>query len=129
MTADADSDAVSEVRIESPVVAAVAARAACATPGVVRLEPGVRGLVSSLVRAGKQRLVSADPAASEGVRVRRTASGALSVHVDVVISADRAASAVGHAVQQEVSRVVREQTGQAVAEVSVSILDIEPERP
>ncbi|WP_405162565.1 Asp23/Gls24 family envelope stress response protein [Nocardia sp. NBC_01499] len=122
------TDAVSEVRIEAPVIAAVAAQAACATPGVVRLEPGVRGLVSSLVRVGKQRLTSADPAPAEGVRVRRTASGALSVQVDVVISAERAAAVIGHAVQQEVSRVVFEQTGQTVDEVSVTILDIEPER-
>lgn len=122
------TDAVSDVVIETPVVAAVAAQAACATPGVVRLEPGVRGLVSALVRVGKQRLTVADPAPSEGVRVRRSTSGALSVQVDVVISADRMAAAVGHAVQEEVSRVVFEQTGQTVDEVSVSILDIEPER-
>ncbi|MFB8278043.1 Asp23/Gls24 family envelope stress response protein [Nocardia colli] len=122
------TDAVSEVRIEAPVVAAVAAQAACAVPGVVRLEPGVRGLVSSLVRVGKQRLTNTDPAASEGVRVRRSAGGALSVQVDVVISADRPAAVIGHAVQQEVSRVVFEQTGQTVDEVSVTILDIEPER-
>ncbi len=122
------TEAVSEVVIEAPVVAAVAARAARATPGVVRLEPGVRGLVSSLVRVGRQRLTNAEAAASEGVRVRRTAAGALSVQVDLVISAERAAALVGHAVQQEVSRVVFEQTGQTVDEVSVFILDIEPER-
>ncbi|WP_378739895.1 Asp23/Gls24 family envelope stress response protein [Nocardia brasiliensis] len=122
------TDAVSDVVIEAPVVAAVAAQAACATPGVVRLEPGVRGLVSTLVRVGKQRLTVADPAPAEGVRVRRSPSGALSVQVDVVISADRGAAAVGRAVQEEVSRVVFEQTGQTVDDVSVSILDIEPER-
>ncbi|WP_280444605.1 Asp23/Gls24 family envelope stress response protein [Nocardia brasiliensis] len=122
------TDVVSEVVIETPVIAAVAAHAARATPGVIRLEPGVRGLVSSLLRVSKQRLTSADPAPSEGVRVRRSASGALSVQVDLVISAERAAAVIGQAVQQEVSRVVFEQTGQAVDEVSVSILDIEPER-
>ncbi|MFG1797575.1 Asp23/Gls24 family envelope stress response protein [Nocardia sp. NPDC049149] len=122
------TEAISEVVIEAPVIAAVAAQAARATPGVVRLEPGVRGLVSTLVRVGKQRLTNADPAASEGVRVRKNAAGELSVQVDVVISAARAAAVVGHAVQQEVSRVVFEQTGQQVDEVSVSILDIEPER-
>ncbi|QIS03107.1 Asp23/Gls24 family envelope stress response protein [Nocardia brasiliensis] len=122
------TEVVSEVVIEAPVVAAVAAHAARATPGVIRLEPGVRGLVSTLLRVSKQRLTSAEPASSEGVRVRRRASGALSVQVDLVISAERAAALIGHAVQQEVSRVVFEQTGQVVEEVSVSILDIEPER-
>ncbi|MEV0295922.1 Asp23/Gls24 family envelope stress response protein [Nocardia sp. NPDC050710] len=119
--------AASQVVIETPVIAAVAARAVLATPGVVRLEPGVRGLVSTLVRAGKQRWTSADPAPAEGVRVRRADDGALHVQVDVVLSTERQAAAVGHAVQREVSRVVSEQTGVVVAEVSVTILDIQPE--
>ena len=123
------SGSMSEVVIGNQVIAAVAARAAQATPGVIRLEPGVRGLFSTALRVGKQRLTSADPAPSEGVRVRRTVQGVLSVQVDVVISAERKAAAVGQAVQQEVARVVLEQTGQAVDEVSVSIFDIEPERP
>ncbi|MBF6577066.1 hypothetical protein IU415_26965, partial [Nocardia farcinica] len=48
--------------VEPAVVAAVAARAAAAVPGVRRLEPGVRGLVGSVLRAGRQRLAGADPA-------------------------------------------------------------------
>ncbi|NEW40952.1 Asp23/Gls24 family envelope stress response protein [Nocardia cyriacigeorgica] len=115
------------VLIETPVVAAVAAYAARSTPGVVRLEPGVRGLVTTLVRAGRQRWLATDPAPSEGVRVRRTEMGRLLVQVDVVISGDRHAGEVGRAVQREVAAVVRAQTGQDVDEVVVSILDIEPE--
>ncbi|MFE3443526.1 Asp23/Gls24 family envelope stress response protein [Nocardia sp. NPDC059180] len=115
------------VFIEPPVVAAVAAHAALSTPGVVRLEPGVRGLVTTLVRAGRQRWLGTDPASSEGVRVRRTEQGRLLVQVDVVIAGDRHAGEVGRAVQREVATVVRAQTGQNVDEVVVSILDIEPE--
>ncbi|MET8652014.1 Asp23/Gls24 family envelope stress response protein [Nocardia aurea] len=116
-----------EIVIEPPVLAAISARAALATPGVVRLEPGIRGLVSTLVRVGKQRWAGADPAPIEGVLVRRDEDGAVRVRVNLVLSADRQVAAVGYAVQQEVSRVVCEQTGVTVAEVSVSVHDVEPE--
>lgn len=116
-----------EFVIADPVIAAVAARAALAVPGVARLEPGVRGLVSSLVRMGKQRWTGADPIAADGVRVRREPGGALTVRLDLVLTADRRVATVGVAVQQEVSRVVSEQTGAVVAEVTVTVTDIEPE--
>ncbi|MET7772959.1 Asp23/Gls24 family envelope stress response protein [Nocardia sp. NPDC005366] len=117
----------SEIVIEPAVVAAVSARAALATPGVVRLEPGIRGLVSTLVRVGRQRWAGADPVPAEGVVVRRDEDGALHVGMNVVLSGDRQVAAVGYAVQREVTRVVSEQTGVVVADVSVSVLDIEPD--
>ncbi|MFE6858661.1 Asp23/Gls24 family envelope stress response protein [Nocardia sp. NPDC057668] len=110
--------------VELAVVAAVAAHAARTTPGVLRLEPGARGLVSSVLRAS--RPTNAALARSDGVRVRRNSLGALSVHVDVAISAEPAAAVTGQAVQQRVGRLVREQTGQRVDEITVLILDIEP---
>ncbi|WP_054816451.1 Asp23/Gls24 family envelope stress response protein [Nocardia arizonensis] len=116
-----------EIVIEDAVLAAVAARAALATPGVARLEPGMRGLVSSLVRKGRQRRTGAEPASADGVRVRHDTGGALSVRVDLVLAAGCRVATVGCAVQREVSRVVWEQTGAAVAEVSVTVTDIEPE--
>ncbi|MBF6100602.1 Asp23/Gls24 family envelope stress response protein [Nocardia cyriacigeorgica] len=116
------------VQVDPPVLAAVAAHAALSTPGVVRLEPGVRGLVTTLMRAGRQRWLGTDPAPSEGVRARRTELGRLVVQVDVVIAGDRNAGEVGRAVQRTVAQRVREQTGQDVDEVVVSILDIEPEQ-
>lgn len=115
------------VQVDPPVLAAVAAHAALSTSGVVRLEPGVRGLVTTLMRAGRQRWLGTDPAPSEGVRVRRTELGRLVVQVDVAIAGDRNAGEVGRAVQRTVAQRVREQTGQDVDEVVVSILDIEPE--
>lgn len=83
--------------------------------------------MSTLVRVGKQRWTGADPAPIEGVLVRRDEDGAVRVRVNLVLSADRQVAAVGYAVQQEVSRVVCEQTGVTVAEVSVSVHDVEPE--
>ncbi|MFQ6396563.1 Asp23/Gls24 family envelope stress response protein [Nocardia sp. KC 131] len=114
--------------VEPQVVAAVAAWAAAATIGVTRLEPGVRGLFTTLVRAGRHRWTEVDPAPTEGVRVRRSTGGALRVDVDVVIAADTHAGDVGRAVQRQVAATVLEQTGQSVAEVTVAILDIEQER-
>ncbi|MGW4059150.1 Asp23/Gls24 family envelope stress response protein [Amycolatopsis sp. NPDC004747] len=112
--------------IADPVIAGVAARAAITTPGVVRLEPGLRGLVTAWTRAARGRWRGLDPAPSDGVRVRTT-DGRVTVQIDLVTSAADQAAAVGRAVQRSVTRFVAEQTGLVVDEVSVSILDIEPE--
>ncbi|WP_432848843.1 Asp23/Gls24 family envelope stress response protein [Amycolatopsis sp. CA-161197] len=116
-----------EYVIADPVVASVAARAALDTPGVVRLEPGLRGLVTAWTRAARGRWQGLDPAPIDGVRVRNV-EGGLSVEVDVVTSAFDQAAAVGRAVQRSVTRVLAEQTGLAVGAVVVSIVDIELER-
>jgi uncharacterized alkaline shock family protein YloU len=115
-----------EFVISDAVIASVAARAAMTTSGVVRLEPGLKGLVTAWSRAARQRWKGLDPAPAEGVRVRVIA-GSVSVHVDLVTSAVDQAAAVGQAVQRAVSRAVTVETGLVVDEVSVSILDIEPE--
>ncbi|MFC8044563.1 Asp23/Gls24 family envelope stress response protein [Nocardia sp. NPDC057353] len=116
---------VTEVVVEPAVLAAVAARAALAVPGVLRLEPGMRGLVSTWVRTGRQRFGGGDSAIADGVRVRNHADGRITVEVDVVLSTERPAAAAGLAVQREIARVLAEHTGQRVAAVLVSILDIE----
>jgi uncharacterized alkaline shock family protein YloU len=115
-----------EFVISDAVIASVAARAAMTTSGVVRLEPGLKGLVTAWSRAARQRWKGLDPAPADGVRVRVIA-GSVSVHVDLVTSAVDQAAAVGQAVQRAVSRAVTVETGLVVDEVSVSILDIEPE--
>ncbi|MBF6137305.1 Asp23/Gls24 family envelope stress response protein [Nocardia otitidiscaviarum] len=120
MTVDA------ELVVSDAVVAAVAARAAASVPGVARLEPGLRGLVVGWARLGKQLLIGQESAASEGVRVQRTATGGLAVQVDLSLGAESRAVTVGAAVQRAVIDTVREQTGVTVDEVSVTILDIEP---
>ncbi|MBB4687439.1 Asp23/Gls24 family envelope stress response protein [Amycolatopsis jiangsuensis] len=113
-----------EYVIAEPVVASVAARAAIETSGVVRLEPGLRGLVTAWTRAARQRWRGLEPAPADGVRVR-TVEGRLTVEIDVVVSSVDQAAAVGRAVQRSVTRAVAEQTGASVDAVTVSILDIE----
>ncbi|WP_158879425.1 Asp23/Gls24 family envelope stress response protein [Amycolatopsis anabasis] len=121
MTAD-----LTEFVISDTVVAAVAASAAAATSGVVRLEPGLLGLVGSWGRAAKQRWKGLTPAPADGVTVD-IEDGVVSVRVELSVSGQDQAAAVGQAVQRAVARAVTDATGLPVASVSVSIMDIEPE--
>jgi hypothetical protein len=100
-------------------------------PGVVRVEPGLAGLVASVVRSARQRLRGLDPAPIEGATVEFEPAGerndgghTVRVQVDVVISGQDQATAVGRAVQRAVSGAVGEATGLTVSEVDVSITDI-----
>ncbi|MET0133802.1 MAG: hypothetical protein ABW215_09435 [Kibdelosporangium sp.] len=140
-----------ECVVGTSVVAAVAVQAAAAVPGVVRVEPGLVGLVGSVVRAARQRIKGLDPAPIEGARVEFDPVGGgpngahtkgshtkgghtngghtngghtVRVEVDVVISGQDQAAAVGRAVQRAVAGAVTKATGVAVSQVSVSIIDI-----
>jgi uncharacterized alkaline shock family protein YloU len=118
-----------EVVLSEAVIAAIAVRGATGVPGVVRTEPGLSGLMYSLVRSARQRSKGLVPAPTEGARVvvERDLAGASTVRVEIAvcISGQRRASAVGQAVQVAVARALTEATGWAPASVSVSILDIE----
>lgn len=119
-------DAVTEFVIDDVVIAGVAARAAAGTPGVVRLEPGLTGLVTAWSRAARGRWKGITPALTEGVTVQ-SSGDELSVRVDVVMSGADQVAAVGQAVQRSVARAITEHVGLRVDQVSVSVLDIEPE--
>ncbi len=115
-----------ETVISPPVVAAVAAHAAAKVPGVVRLEPGLRGLAGSLTRIARQRIKGLEPAPTEGVRafLDHDPPG-VRVEIDVSLSGLDQAAATAQAVQRAVTRAVTEATGLTPSAVSVSILDIE----
>jgi uncharacterized alkaline shock family protein YloU len=117
-----------EYEVGASVVAAVAVHAAAGVPGVVRVEPGLVGLVGSVVRAARQRIKGLDPAPTEGARVEFDRAGGggrtVRVDVDVVISGQDQAAAVGHALQRAVASAVTQATGLPVAEVGVSIIDV-----
>ncbi|MFJ4655696.1 Asp23/Gls24 family envelope stress response protein [Nocardia sp. NPDC088792] len=115
-----------ELVVADAVVAGVAAWAATRVAGVVRVEPGLRGLVAGLSRAGKQLWSGYETATTEGVRVRREPAGALGVQLELAIGADQSAALVGAAVQRAVIDTVRDRTGVVVDEVSVTIVDMEP---
>jgi uncharacterized alkaline shock family protein YloU len=113
-----------EYAVGSSVVAAVAVHAAVAVPGVLRVEPGLAGLVGSVVRTARQRIKGLEPAPTEGARVEFVRADTVRVEVDVVISGQDQAAAVGHALQRAVADAVSEATGLTVAEVGVSVIDI-----
>lgn len=115
-----------ELVVADPVVAGVAVRAAMDVPGVVRVEHGLRGLVAAFNRAGKQLWSGYELASTKGVRVHRN-GGVLAVDLELSIAAGQHAGAIGAEVQHAVMRTVRAQTGVRVDEVSVTIIDIEPE--
>jgi uncharacterized alkaline shock family protein YloU len=118
-----------EAVLSEAVIAAVAVRGATSVPGVVRTEPGLSGLVYSLVRLARQRSKGLGPVPTEGVRVivERDSAGASMVRVEIAvcISGQRKASVVGQAVQVAVARALVEATGLTPASVSVSIMDID----
>ncbi len=113
-----------ECVVGTSVIAAVAVRAAVAVPGVLRVEPGLAGLVGSVVRGARQRIKGLDPAPTEGARVEFEKADTVRVEVDVVISGQDQAAAVGRTLQRAIAGAVTEATGLTVAEVSVSIIDI-----
>ncbi|MFC3455506.1 Asp23/Gls24 family envelope stress response protein [Amycolatopsis speibonae] len=117
---------LAETVISPPVIAAVAAHAAAKVPGVVRLEPGLRGLAGSLTRIARQRIKGLDPAPTEGVRafVEHDPPD-VRVEIDLSVSGLDQAAATAQAVQRAVSRAVTEATGLTPSAVSVTILDIE----
>ncbi|BCK53835.1 Asp23/Gls24 family envelope stress response protein [Nocardia wallacei] len=121
------STTATETVVADAVIAGVAARAAATVPGVLRLEPGVLGLVGQLARSGLQLLTRQESAPSGGVRIRRAGEW-LKIHVDLTIAAGGHVGEVARTVQREIARVVTEQTGVAVDEVTVCVLDIEPGR-
>jgi uncharacterized alkaline shock family protein YloU len=111
-------------RITEPVVAAIAAHAAARTPGVVRLEPGVVGVLREITRAARRWAGLAGTTPVEGVQVRFD-DDAVGIHLDLVVTADRQAAGTAVAAQRAVTGAVTAHTGISAPVVSVSILDID----
>ncbi|HEY1916495.1 MAG TPA: Asp23/Gls24 family envelope stress response protein [Streptosporangiaceae bacterium] len=111
--------------IRESVVAAIAVHAATQVPGVLRMEPGLSGLVTSVTRSLRQRLAGVDPAPAEGARAEID-DGKVWLDVAVAVGRQDQAAAVGQAVQRAVAQAVRDATGYPVGEVAVSILHIDP---
>lgn len=110
--------------ITEPVIAAIAAHVATRTPGVVRLEPGVVGVLREMTTIVRRRAGFAVTAPVEGVQVRFDGD-AVRIHLDLVVTADRQAAATAVAAQRAVAEAVTASTGISAPAVSVSILDID----
>lgn len=116
-----------ELIIDETVAAAIAAHAAGAVPDVVRLEPGLSGLITHLAAHARDQLRPADSdraAPTEGVDVDVDGSTAR-VHLNVVTCGDTQAATVAHQVQSAVAQALKANAGLTATVISVSILDIE----
>jgi uncharacterized alkaline shock family protein YloU len=114
-----------ETVIAREVVAAIGAHAAAATPGVVRLETSVGGLVTDLGRSAWHRIAGITPAPVTGTSATVAGTQAR-LRMQIAVSGDRPAVQTAAAVQRSVARSVTAGTGLCVAGVSVAILDIVP---
>lgn len=105
-------------------VAAAAADAARATAGVVRLQPGVWGLVRRLSQEVWERATGQEYPDTGGVEA--TLDGdRVRIDLTVVTDARAQAAAVVRALQQAVSEAVTDATGLLVSVVSVHVTDID----
>lgn len=116
-----------QVVLDESVVAAVAAHAARRTPGVLRVETGLGGLVQRLAaRARLQARPGPDddrPADRGGVRVQLD-GGHAEVRVDLAVTADVPLTACAHEVQRRVVQALVSDVGLVSATVAVSVLDV-----
>jgi uncharacterized alkaline shock family protein YloU len=110
--------------ITEPVVAVIAAHAAARTPGVVRLEPGVSGVLREITRVARRWAGLTGPTPVDGVQVRFD-DDAVGIHLDLVVTADRQVAATAAAAQRAVTEAVTASTGISAPVVSVSVLDID----
>ncbi len=124
MIADmSDQDTITEVR-----VALAAAQAARATPGVVRLQPGLWGLVRRLAQQAWERATGQPYPDLDGVEVHLDAESA-EIELTLVTDGSIPAASVVTAVQGSVSDAVTAQTGLAVRSVAVHVSEIDITRP
>ncbi|MDQ2708988.1 MAG: Asp23/Gls24 family envelope stress response protein [Actinomycetota bacterium] len=102
-----------------------AARAARAVPGVVRLQPGVWGLVGQLAaRVWEQATGQALPDLA-GVRAELVDGIGVAVDVQLVVDGGYQAAAVGTAVHDAVRAALTRAAGLVVTEVQVHIVEVD----
>lgn len=113
-------DSVAEVR-----VAAAAADAARATPGVARLQPGLWGLVQQLGRDAWTRLTARPYPDVAGVEVGLDA-GTTTIDIALVCDGSIPAAVVAGDVQRNVHRAVLATCSIAPTRIAVHVVDIAP---
>ncbi|MBG0740457.1 Asp23/Gls24 family envelope stress response protein [Paeniglutamicibacter antarcticus] len=117
--------------ITSKLIASLAARTTLETPGVLRLEPTVKGFLARLGPAALQRLSNSagqnGTYRDDGVRVTINDNVAV-VHLDIATDIAYTALNVAETVQQRVRGNIGH-TGLTVGKVDISILAIEPPPP
>ena len=113
-----DPGPVREIRI-----AAAAAAAARATPGVAHLQPGLWGLVQQLGTELWTRVTGQPRPDTAGIEVRIDGD-AVTIEVTLVADGRRAASATAGEVQRNVHRAVHAAHDIAPRRIAVHVVDI-----
>lgn len=112
--------AVREVR-----AADTAARAARAVPGVVRLQPGVWGLVRQLGAQAFERVTGHGVPDIAGVDVELVGDDAVGLDLRIVVDGRHRAATVGAAVRHAVSTTVPPEHGFRVVSVAVHVVEVQ----
>lgn len=112
-------DTITEVR-----AASAAAHAARATPGVVRLQPGVWGLVRQLTREAWEQATGHAYPDLGGVEVQLNGD-TVAVELTLVTDGRRSAATTAAAVQQAVTDAVPAHTELVVRSVAVHVCQID----
>ncbi|WP_020496519.1 Asp23/Gls24 family envelope stress response protein [Sciscionella marina] len=118
------SSAGAEWVFDEAVLAAIAVDAARRTPGVVRMEPGLRGLLDRMGRGVRERLGGLERAPSEGARAVM-ADGEVRIGLDLAVSGSARAADVAARAQRAVAEAIASATGLTASVVTVSVLDVE----
>ena len=120
MVADmSEQDIVTEIR-----VAAAAAQAARATPGVVRLQPNLWGLVRRFSQQVWERVTGKPYPDVAGVEVQLDDESA-TIELTLVTDGRHPAASIAAAAQRAVVEAVTTQTGLAVTSVAVHVCEID----
>lgn len=116
----APENVVTEVR-----AADVAARATRAVPGVVRLQPGVLGLLGQLAAEAWEQATGEALPDIAGVAAELHESGTVALDLRIVVDGGYRAVDVGAAVQQAVAAAVTAEVSLPVDAVAVHVVEID----
>jgi uncharacterized alkaline shock family protein YloU len=107
--------------------AEAAAQAARAVGGVVRLQPGIKGLLRQFGAQAWQRATGREVPDTAGVAVDLSDPDQVRAEVRIVVGVDHLASEVGQKVHQAVTAALVVSTGRpAVVRVRIVEFDLEP---
>ena len=118
-----------EADVERVVLAEAAASAARGVAGVVRLQPGVMGLLKQLAAQAWERATGRPVPDVAGIDVDLHADGTVQVDARIVTAADHCAADVGTAVHAAITTALEPLTDQLTrVRVRIVEIDLEPQR-
>ncbi|WP_350276339.1 Asp23/Gls24 family envelope stress response protein [Kribbella sp. HUAS MG21] len=117
---------MSDVEVERIALAETAAVAARSVAGVVRLQPGLVGLLKQLAAQAWERATGRPVPDVAGIDVALDADGGVQIDARIVTAVDHQAAEVGSAVHSAITAAVEAATGR-VPRVRIRIVEIDLE--